>query len=77
MATLTIVDVPHHHHSGRPLFSSSSTSWSELARRGWAGDHPGVILVFVIVFLVVLGLLLLVLYRRWLRRSAEKQALTE
>ncbi|CRG91176.1 hypothetical protein PISL3812_08224 [Talaromyces islandicus] len=46
----------------------------ELAKRNWASKNPGVILVFCIVFIVALGVGLLFLYRRLLRKRAEKQA---
>jgi hypothetical protein len=46
----------------------------DLAKRNWASKNPGVILVFCIVFLVVMGVALLFLYRRLLRKKAEKQA---
>lgn len=48
----------------------------ELAKRrhNWASKNPGVILVFVIVFVVVMGVASLFLYRRLLRKKAEKQA---
>jgi predicted MFS family arabinose efflux permease len=47
-----------------------------LKRHNWASRNPGVILVFCIVFLVVLGFCTLFIYRRMLRRKAEKQAFT-
>jgi predicted MFS family arabinose efflux permease len=47
-----------------------------LKRHNWASRNPGVILVFCIVFLVVLGFFTLFIYRRMLRRNAEKQAFT-
>lgn len=47
-----------------------------LKRHNWASRNPGVILVFCIVFLVALGFCTLFIYRRVLRRKAEKQAFT-
>jgi tryptophan-rich sensory protein len=46
----------------------------QLTRRGWAGREPGVIVVWCIVFIVAVGLVSLLLYRRWMRKRAEKQA---
>lgn len=48
----------------------------DLAKRGhnWASKNPGVILVFAIVFIVAMGVAFLFLYRRMLRKKAEKQA---
>ncbi|KAJ6019604.1 hypothetical protein N7499_009430 [Penicillium canescens] len=43
------------------------------ARDNWADENRGVILVFVIVFLVVVGIIALFAYRRWLKRQAEKE----
>jgi predicted negative regulator of RcsB-dependent stress response len=42
-------------------------------RKNWAARNPGVVLVFCIVFLVALGLVALVAYRRWLKRKANKE----
>lgn len=42
-------------------------------RSNWAGENPGVILVFCIVFIVGLGIVLLFAYRRWMKRKAEKE----
>lgn len=42
-------------------------------RSNFASKHPGVILVFVIVFIVFLGLAALVVYRWSLRKAARKQ----
>ncbi|KAL1852214.1 hypothetical protein Plec18170_005939 [Paecilomyces lecythidis] len=40
----------------------------------WAARNPGVVLVFVIVFIVACGFVALVLYRRWMARKALKAA---
>lgn len=46
----------------------------QLARRSnWAGENPGVILVFCIVFIVGVGLVSLFIYRKLLARKANKQ----
>jgi hypothetical protein len=47
-----------------------------LKRHNWASKNPGVILVFCIVFIVALGLGTLFIYRKMLRKKAEKQAYT-
>lgn len=45
----------------------------QLSRRGnWADSHRGVVLVFVIVFIVGSGLLSLYVYRIWKSRKAEE-----
>lgn len=43
-------------------------------RKNWAAKNPGVVLVFCIVFLVACGIIALLLYRRWLKRKAEKES---
>jgi hypothetical protein len=48
----------------------------QFVRRSWAGRNPGVILVFCIVFIVAVGLATLFLYRRMMRKKAEKEAFT-
>ncbi|KAJ5457731.1 hypothetical protein N7475_009119 [Penicillium sp. IBT 31633x] len=40
----------------------------------WANRNRGVVLVFCIVFLVVVGIIALYAYRRILRRKAEKES---
>jgi predicted negative regulator of RcsB-dependent stress response len=52
-------------------------SLSFLAARdkdNWANKNRGVVLVFAIVFLVVVGIIALFAYRRWLKRQAEKES---
>lgn len=45
----------------------------QLSRRGnWADSHRGVVLVFVIVFIVGGGILGLYFYRIWKARKAEE-----
>ncbi|KAJ5166759.1 uncharacterized protein N7482_005540 [Penicillium canariense] len=59
----------------RLIDRSLAASLHSLAKRSnWASREPGVILVFCIVFLVAVGLLSLVLYRRWMKRKAEKES---
>ena len=41
-------------------------------RTNWAGHEPGVILVFCIVFILVVGLVSLAIYRRILARRAAR-----
>jgi uncharacterized membrane protein len=48
----------------------------QFVRRSWAGRNPGVILVFCIVFIIAVGLITLFLYRRVIRKKAEKEAFT-
>lgn len=42
-------------------------------RSNWAGENPGVILVFCIVFIVGVGIISLFAYRLWMKRKAKKQ----
>lgn len=45
----------------------------QLSRRGnWADDNRGVILVFVIVFIVCSGIFGLLGYRQWMARRARR-----
>ncbi|THC88058.1 hypothetical protein EYZ11_012500 [Aspergillus tanneri] len=48
---------------------------SQIVKRNWASENPGVILVFCIVFIVAVGIICLLLYRKWLTRKAAKEAL--
>ncbi|KAJ5577991.1 uncharacterized protein N7459_006955 [Penicillium hispanicum] len=43
-------------------------------RSNWASRNPGVVLVFCIVFLVGVGVIALFVYRRWMKRKADKQS---
>ncbi|KAL4909524.1 hypothetical protein BDW74DRAFT_174726 [Aspergillus multicolor] len=43
-----------------------------LERRNWANDNRGPVLVFVIVFIVAIGIAMLVVYRAWMRRKANR-----
>jgi predicted MFS family arabinose efflux permease len=45
-----------------------------IKRHNWADKHRGVVLVFCIVFLVVVGVMALFAYRRWLKRKADKES---
>ncbi|KGO78192.1 hypothetical protein PITC_034070 [Penicillium italicum] len=40
----------------------------------WANRNRGVVLVFCIVFLIVVGIMALFAYRRMLQRKAEKES---
>lgn len=42
-------------------------------RKNWASEHPGVILVFCIVFVVGVGIASLFLYRQWLKMKANRE----
>lgn len=45
----------------------------EIAKRGnWADNQRGVILVFVIVFIVGCGILGLIIHREWVARKHER-----
>ena len=46
---------------------------SQLAKRNWAGQEAGVILVFCIVFVVGVGLISLFVYKKLAARKAGKQ----
>ncbi|KAJ5807348.1 hypothetical protein N7447_010804 [Penicillium robsamsonii] len=59
--------------------SSASLSLHSIAERGghkrnWANRNRGVVLVFCIVFLVVVGIMALFAYRRMLKRKADKES---
>ncbi|RDW78851.1 uncharacterized protein DSM5745_05703 [Aspergillus mulundensis] len=43
-----------------------------LERRNWANRNRGPVLVFVIVFIVAMGIAMLVAYRAWMRRKASR-----
>ncbi|KAE8370925.1 hypothetical protein BDV27DRAFT_119178 [Aspergillus caelatus] len=43
-------------------------------RSNWAGENPGVILVFCIVFIVGVGVVSLFAYRMWMKRKAKKES---
>ena len=62
--------LPHTKSLSRSPFPSLSFL---VARDNWANKNRGVVLVFVIVFLVVVGIIALFAYRRWLKRQAEKE----
>ena len=53
---------------------ANSDTLHHLAKRNWAGDNPGVILVFCIVFIIGCGIIALFLYRQWMARKAVKTA---
>ncbi|KZF26971.1 hypothetical protein L228DRAFT_265319 [Xylona heveae TC161] len=46
-------------------------------RKNWAAHHPGVVLVFCIVFIVGAGVIGLVVYRKVLAARARRQARTK
>ena len=53
---------------------SEATSLHQFAKRSnWASENPGVVLVFCIVFIVGLGVISLFVYRRWMKRKADKE----
>lgn len=43
-------------------------------RDNWANKNRGVVLVFVIVFIVAVGIISLFIYRRWMKRKADKES---
>ena len=47
---------------------------AHLAKRNWASQEPGVIVVFAIVFIVGVGLLSLFISRKLAARKARKQS---
>ncbi|KAJ5767955.1 hypothetical protein N7533_000538 [Penicillium manginii] len=54
---------------------SFSLQLQPLVKRGnWADKNRGVVLVFVIVFIVVCGVISLLVYRRWMKHKAEKES---
>ncbi|KAJ5339543.1 hypothetical protein N7452_006271 [Penicillium brevicompactum] len=48
--------------------------YSVVKRGNWADRNRGVVLVFCIVFLVVVGVIALFAYRRMLKRKADKES---
>ncbi|KAJ5342375.1 hypothetical protein N7541_011499 [Penicillium brevicompactum] len=48
--------------------------YSAVKRGNWADRNRGVVLVFCIVFLVVVGVIALFAYRRMLKRKADKES---
>jgi hypothetical protein len=52
----------------------SPSLYSVVKRDNWANKNRGVVLVFCIVFLVVVGVIALFAYRRWLKRKADKES---
>ncbi|KAL4800888.1 hypothetical protein BDV19DRAFT_352289 [Aspergillus venezuelensis] len=51
-----------------------ATQKQVLERRNWANENRGPVLVFVIVFIVGMGIAILLLYRQWMKRKAARQA---
>ncbi|OOF93059.1 hypothetical protein ASPCADRAFT_209691 [Aspergillus carbonarius ITEM 5010] len=45
-----------------------------IKRSNWASENPGVVLVFCIVFIVAVGIIALVIYRKWMARKAARQS---
>jgi hypothetical protein len=48
-------------------------AFSHIAKRNWAGQEAGVIVVFCIVFVVAVGLLALFISKKLAARKAAKQ----
>jgi len=46
---------------------------SQIAKRNWAGQEAGVIVVFCIVFIVGVGLISLFVHKKLVARKARKQ----
>ncbi|KAJ5558207.1 hypothetical protein N7535_008422 [Penicillium sp. DV-2018c] len=57
-----------------PAFPPTRTPTSIIKRGNWADKNRGVVLVFCIVFLVVVGIMALFGYRKFLKRKAEKES---
>jgi predicted MFS family arabinose efflux permease len=61
-----------------PYTKLVSPSLYPIVKRGkkgnWANRNRGVVLVFCIVFLVVVGVMALFAYRRYLKRKADKES---
>ncbi|KAJ5177624.1 uncharacterized protein N7500_000323 [Penicillium coprophilum] len=61
-----------------PNSPASLSLYSIVERSGkkgnWANRNRGVVLVFCIVFLVVVGIMALFAYRRMLKRKADKES---
>jgi len=53
---------------------ASPSLYSVVKRGNWADKNRGVVLVFVIVFIVAVGIISLFAYRRWLKRKADKES---
>lgn len=57
-----------------PAKLTTSTLYWVAKRGNWADKNRGVVLVFCIVFLVVVGIIALFAYRRMLKRKADKES---
>ncbi|KAJ5121274.1 uncharacterized protein N7515_009235 [Penicillium bovifimosum] len=57
-----------------PAIPATTTRRSIIKRGNWADKNRGVVLVFCIVFLVVVGIMALFGYRKFLKRKAEKES---
>ncbi|KAL4928777.1 uncharacterized protein BDV17DRAFT_90625 [Aspergillus undulatus] len=64
------------HHQTMPALDSLAiaTQRQVLERRNWANDNRGPVLVFVIVFIVGMAIVLIYLYRMWMRHRASREA---
>lgn len=63
-------------HSGdvkRSVALIAKRTGSQLAKRNWASQEAGVIVVFCIVFVVAVGLIALFIHKKLLARKAAKQ----
>ncbi|CAP95863.1 Pc21g09660 [Penicillium rubens Wisconsin 54-1255] len=69
MAAIRIV-----HHTKSASVSLHSIVERSGHKGNWANRNRGVVLVFVIVFIVVVGIIALLAYRRWLKRKADKES---
>ncbi|PYH39225.1 hypothetical protein ABZX51_011561 [Aspergillus tubingensis] len=52
--------------------STTVLSHKTIGKRSWAGEEPGVILDFVVVFIVLCGILALIVQKAWRNRQAER-----
>lgn len=48
-------------------------TFSHLAKRNWASEEPGVIVVFCIVFIVAVGLIALFIHKKLAARREKRQ----
>ncbi|KAJ6139908.1 hypothetical protein N7471_006394 [Penicillium samsonianum] len=69
MAAIRII-----HHTKSASLSLHSIAERSGKKGNWANRNRGVVLVFCIVFLVVVGIMALFAYRRMLKRKADKES---
>jgi hypothetical protein len=62
--------------AGLSLATRDASRVLVIHRKSWPARHPGVILVFCILFIIGGGLLSLYLYRKWMARKAARRTIT-